>query len=199
MSDSSEPSPTYGSPESQESSLPTSQVLAGELTRPVKTVLLVGTRHDYQRPGSQGSEEFHALVAATCQEQDIKGIAEEMSLDALSLYGAKQSVCKQVADSFRIPHCYCDPSIEEQKKLGIDQPGKIGLSGFSAIRGPHEVDPEERASSAIRERCWLEHMLKLDSWPVLFVCGAHHTESFRVLLQANDIIVHVLVPNWAPN
>ena len=88
---------------------------------------------------------------------------------------------------------------EEQKKLGIDQPGKIGLSGFSAIRGPHEVDPEERASNAIRERCWLEHMLKLDSWPVLFVCGAHHSESFRVLLQANDINVYVLVPNWAPN
>lgn len=170
-----------------------------ERLQPVKTIFLVGTRHDYQRPGSLSSEEFHALVAASCKEQDIKLIAEEMSIDALSLYGAKQSVGEQVADSLRIGHCYCDPSIEEQKRLGITHPGKVGLSDFSAVRASQEVDPEVRASNAIRERRWLEHLLELECWPVLFVCGAHHIESFQALLHANSIIVHVLFPNWPPN
>lgn len=170
---------------------------AQQLTRLAKTVLVVGTRYDYQRPGNQSSEEFYVLIAAICQEQDIKVIAEEMSRDGL--FGAKQSVCKQVADSFCITHRYCDPSIEEQKRLGIVHPGKTDLSSFSAVRNPHEVNPEVRHADAIRERCWLEHILELDSWPVLLVCGVHHTEPFRALLQANNIVVHVLCSNWAPN
>ena len=164
----------------------------------MKTVLLVGTRHDYQCPGNSGSEKFRSLIAATCQDQDIKAIAEEMSLDGLVPYGDKQSICEQVADSFRIQHRYCDPSIEEQKKLGIKQPGKSGPSDFSFNPDRHDIDPELGASDAIRERHWLKHLLKLDAWPVLFVCGANHTESFPALLRANGMVVRVLFINWRP-
>jgi hypothetical protein len=165
----------------------------------MKTVLLIGTRHDYQRPGSYASEELHALVAAICREEDVRVIAEEMSLDALGLYGATQSVCEQVADSLRIRHCYCDPSPEEQKTLGIAHPGKSDPSAFSPVCDPGEIDPEVSASNAIRERCWLECLLKLDSWPVLFVCGPHHVVPFGTLLRDNNIIANVLFPTWAPN
>jgi hypothetical protein len=120
-----------------------------------------------------------------------------MSVDGLC--GAEQSVCKQVGDSLCIAHRYCDPSIEEQKRLGIAHPGKSDPSAFSAVRDPREIDPEVSAADTIRERCWLEHILKLDSWPVLFVCGVPHIEPFRALLEANNIIVHVLCPNWVPN
>lgn len=171
----------------------------GQLRRVGRLVFLVGTRHDYQRPGNPDSQEFHDFVAATAQEQEIRVIAEEMSLDALSLDGATESVCKAVADSLRIRHCYCDPSREEQKRLGIAHPGKSDPSAFSIIRDPREIDPEVSAADAIRERCWLEHILKLDSWPVLFVCGAHHVEPFRELLLANSIIAHVLCPRWTPS
>src|SRR6266478_1229739 len=92
----------------------------GQLRQAERTVLLVGTRHDYQRPGNPGSEAFRAFIAAACQERAIKVIAEEMSLDGL--LGAKQSVCNQVADTLRFTHRYCDPLIEEQKTLGIAHP-----------------------------------------------------------------------------
>ncbi|MPZ75129.1 MAG: hypothetical protein GEU77_01240 [Deltaproteobacteria bacterium] len=92
--------------------------------------MLIGTRHDYQRPGNLGSEEFRALVAATSRDQDIKAIGEEMNLDTLNLHGAKQSICEQVAHSLRIQHHYCDPSIEEQKKLGIKGAGKSSPADF---------------------------------------------------------------------
>lgn len=172
---------------------------ANQLTHPARLVLLVGTRHDYQRPGNPGSNEFHALISAICGAHEITVIAEEISLDALSLYGATQSVCKQVADALDIGHCYCDLSREEQKRLGIAHPGKSDPSAFSPVRDDRKINPEVSAADAVRERRWLEHVLKLGSWPVLFVCGAHHIHSFRTLLQANRIIVHVLCTNWAPD
>jgi hypothetical protein len=165
----------------------------------VKTVLLIGTRHDYQRLGNPCSEEFRSLVTATCQDQDIKAIAEEMNFEGLVPYGAKQSICEQVAHSLRILHRYCEPSIEEQKKLGIKQPGKSSPSDFSFNPDRHEIEPEQRVSDAIRERCWFNHLLKLDAWPVLFICGANHTESFPGLLRANGIVVRVLFTNWTAN
>lgn len=166
----------------------------GQRRQAERTVLLVGTRHDYQRPGNPGSEAFRAFIMAACQEWDIKVLAEEMSLDGL--FGAKQSVCKQIADTFRLPHRYCDPSIEEQKALGIAHPGKITPSAFSAVPDPYEVDPEVEAANEIRRRCWLQRLVELDSWPILFVCGAHHVAPFRTLLRAHSIVVHVLCPRW---
>lgn len=148
-----------------------------------KTVFLVGTDHQYQYPKNKHSDEFRKLVAATCKSHNVKAIAEEMSLDALSLHGggATQSVGKQVADSFRIRHCYCDPSRKEQIKLGIAHPGK--------------KDPSE---DAIRERCWLKHLLEMDTWPVLFVCGRDHTKSFPALLRGNCIVMRLLFTDWKP-
>src|SRR5437870_11852749 len=99
----------------------------------MKTVYLVGTRHDYHRAGNPGSEQFRAFVAAACQERTIRAIGEEESLDSLSGSGATTSVCKQVADSLNIEHRYCDPSIAEQRALGIANPGKIGVGAFSPV------------------------------------------------------------------
>ena len=169
----------------------------GQLRQAERTVLLVGTRHDYQRPGNPGSEAFRVFVAATCRERDIQVIAEEMSLDGL--FGAKQSVCNQAADSLRLTHHCGDPSLEEQKTLGIAHPGKTNPSAFSAVPDPHEVDPEGEVAHEIRRHCWLQRIVALDSWPVLFVCGAHHVEPFRELLRAHSIVVHVLCPRWTPN
>lgn len=169
--------------------------------RSSKTVLLVGTRHDYQIPGNPGSDQFRAFVSAICQERKIRLLAEEMSPDALSRVGATMSVCKQVAGSLSIEHRYCDPSIEEQKALGIATPGKASPGAFSPSCDYYEPDPEVRQANAIRERRWLEDIIELDVWPALFVCGAHHTSSFQNLLQTRLITVHVLFPRcgWAPN
>jgi hypothetical protein len=169
--------------------------------RSSKAVLLVGRRHDYQIPGNQGADQFKALISVACQEQHIRLLAEEMSLDALSRAGGTISVCKQVADVLSIKHCYCNPSIEEQKALGIPNPGKVSLGAFSPSCDYYEPDPEVRQANAIRERCWLEHVIELDLWPTLFVCGAHHTVSFQNLLQTRLITVHVLSPRcgWTPH
>jgi hypothetical protein len=84
-----------------------------------------------------------------------------MSLDGL--FGAKPSVCNQVADSLRLTHRYDHPSIEEQKTLGIAHPGKTNPAAYSAVPDPHEVDPEVEAAHEIRRRCWLQCIVELDS------------------------------------
>ncbi len=66
----------------------------------MRTVFLIGTNHFYQQPGTRASEEFRTLVDATCQERNIKVIAEEMSLDALNKNSAQESICKQVGFPF---------------------------------------------------------------------------------------------------
>jgi hypothetical protein len=49
----------------------------------LRTVVIIGTSHNYQCSGALGSAQFHAVVAATCRERAIRAIGEEMSLDAL--------------------------------------------------------------------------------------------------------------------
>ena len=169
---------------------------ADQMGLDARLVFLFGTRHDYQRPGSPGSEDFHVEIVRRCREHGIKAIAEEMSLDALRRFGAHESVCKRVGDSLGLTHRYCDPSIEEQKMLGIANPGRVGASGFSPVA--HEVDPGVQRENAIRRRYWLERIIELNAWPMLFVCGAVHTESFRELLHASNIVGNVLCGNWAP-
>jgi hypothetical protein len=168
-------------------------------TRPTKRVLLVGTRHDYQCPGYQGSEQFRVQVEASCRKHGITLLAEEMSLDALRRLGAHSSVCREVADSLGIAHRYCDPSIEELKQLGIANPCKFDSSSFSLFPDPRAIDPEIVEANAIRRKCWLQRISEADSWPVLFVCGANHVTPFRVLLQDNGVVVDVLFPVWPPN
>ena len=121
-----------------------------------------------------------------------------MSLDALDPFFGMKSNGELVADTLQIRHCYCDPSREHQKKLGIKHPVGIGPSdSFNPCR--HGINAEQKAEDAIRERFWLQKLLKLDVWPVLFICGANHTKTFPKLLRANKITVDVLLPNWEPN
>ena len=73
------------------------------------------------------------------------------------------------------------------------------MSGFFSARAPRAVEDNVRASYAIREGRWLDCVMELDAWPLLFVCGANHAERFRKRLQADGIDARVLFENWAPN
>ncbi len=166
-------------------------------------MFLLGTSHEYQLlpegPPGREPEQFRLLVDATCRRECIKAIGEEASRDFLARKGVSGSVCKHVADSLGIAHRYCDPSTMERKALGIVDEEDIRMSGFFGNWDQQRTDATVRASHAIRERRWLDQILELDSWPLLFICGANHTEPFRALLEANGLAVRVLYTNWTPN
>jgi hypothetical protein len=138
------------------------------------------------------------MVTATCQQEGVKAIAEEMSVEALEQHGVHQSICHQVADTLHLGHRYCDPSSQEREALGVVGESDIKMQGFFANWEPQQVEAAIRKSYALRECYWLDQLLQLDTWPALFICGANHTEAFRALLQANGMVVRVLFTRWIP-
>jgi hypothetical protein len=169
----------------------------------VRPVWIIGTRHDYQRLRlgitDPGPEEFRAVLTAICSRKDVRAIGEEMTLEGLKTTGAYDSVSKQVADALGILHRYCDPSSEERRAIGIIDGDPIVESRLWAPCDEQNFKAEVRDSYNKRRGHWLEHLLQLNVWPLLFVCGANHAEPFRKRLQADGIDAHVLFANWAPN
>ena len=164
-----------------------------------RTVWIIGTGHEYQKVRSDvhdpGSEQFRAMVATTAAAKGVRALAEEMSPEALR---ADDSVCRQVAKSLQIAHRYCDPSSGERTALGIVADDDIRWAGFYANRDQQDIENDVQAAWAIRENRWLEHLLDLGAWPVLFVCGADHAESFRDGLRAHGIEANLLISKWVP-
>ncbi len=169
----------------------------------MRTAWIIGTRHDHQQlrvgVSNPGPEQFRVVLTAICFDKGVRAIGEEMSPGGLKINGAYDSVCRQVADALSIPHRYCDPSSEERKALGIIEGEPIRESRLWADCEEREFEAEARDSYDRRRRRWLEHLLELNAWPLLFICGANHAKPFRKLLRATSVDAHVLFTNWAPN
>ena len=61
-----------------------------------------------------------------------------------------------------------------------------------------EIRQQIQASYDRREQYWLDRILELDCWPVLFICGANHVESFGSKLRASGLSAKVLISDWSP-
>jgi hypothetical protein len=97
-------------------------------------VFLIGTDHRYQERQPCFKEASHhafeVLLQRCVQENDIRAIAEEHSLDALSGKSLSRTVLDSLAALLGLPHKYCDPSIKQSVSLGIFQENQIRLSGW---------------------------------------------------------------------
>ena len=156
---------------------------------PLAVVIIVGTSHPLQ----MASQELKATLQDLCCRFSVSAIGEEMSDDATQEYSSVVSVPVQVAKALRLPHRYCDPGRTERARLGIRQDNDICAQ---LSLSEDEIDTQLKESRAKRESYWLDQLLDLNIWPVLFVCGADHVDSFRRLLQREDIDVHVAAADW---
>ena len=142
-------------------------------------VYLIGVDHRFQRVGSFGlppgvTDEFASLLRALAPEHQIRGIAEEMSIEGLGMHrSAGGSLAFLIARELGLPHLYCDPSKETRQRLGI-------------------------GSDADREQYWLEQLRSFTAFPCLFVTGATHTVSFSRLLRSSGFTASVLFDDWLP-
>lgn len=163
-----------------------------------RAVILVGTTHKYQYPGSPAEREFQVCLQHLCSHWAIAAIAEEMNVEALKQKEVDSSIARQLARSWDIRHRYCDPVSAERELLRIISEQQIRLDGFFQNLSNDEIERAVVASHSIRERYWLEELGKLNAWPVVFICGANHIERFSVLLQANGISVTIAFRDWEP-
>lgn len=122
-----------------------------------------------------------------------------MNQAALAERGASESIACVVAAELKLEHQLSDPSPEVRKQLGIRTENDIRAHGFLNNWTPEQIETEVRKSHKIREQYWLNQLRILNSWPLLFVCGANHSEPFSALLRSNGLEVIVPFADWEPN
>ena len=157
-------------------------------------LFIVGTSHTIQI----GSLEFKSFLDELCRVFNIRALAEEMSMNALEERGSSTTIPMQVASVLQIPHRLCDPNSEQRDRLGIHQVSDIRRQIFitNSNLSDSEILKRLEESNARRERHWLEQLRTLNSWPVLFVCGADHVASFFRLASQEGIITEIAVKDW---
>lgn len=85
---------------------------------------------------------------------------------------------------------------EERTALGIRQENDVRFQGWMLNWSDDEVARHLLGEFRKRETVWCDRLLSFDKWPVLFVCGANHVESFSSLLAERGLDVEVLESCW---
>lgn len=170
------------------------------------TVFIIGTSHAYQfGEGAVFGETacstekailFRGLLISLCEQYKIRGIGEELSVDALSEMNRAESIPRIVAAELSLPHRYCDPNQSERVNLGIRDENYISAIGQMSRKPPGEIEQEIYIERLKREPYWLKQLNHLSAWPTLFVCGAWHVPSFSFLLRESGVLSNVVVEDW---
>jgi hypothetical protein len=161
-------------------------------------VMLIGISHDYQLPGNPAADMFRMFVEQVYATKTFRAIAEEMSLEEVAKRQATQSVGAEVAVKLGVCHRYCDPDTQQRSALGVRHKNLIKMDGWLYDWSQEKIQQEIRTSHSIREHWWLQRLLDLERWPVLFVCGACHVEAFGNLAKAHGLSVDVVAFDWGP-
>lgn len=157
-------------------------------------VIIVGTSHSIHI----ASRKLMPFLERLCRNFAVSAVAEEMSEDALLESNCTASIPMQMANALRLPHRFCDPNTAERARLGIRQQNDILISAFLGNLSETEVAVRLADSHAKCESYWLAQLRDLNLWPVLFVCGANHVDTFFNLLRHEDIAVRVAVEDSGP-
>jgi hypothetical protein len=120
-------------------------------------------------------ERFESYLSSTAISLNAAVIAEENSEYCVGQMEGGSSVAKKVADELKARHIYCDPD--------------------------PDPDPEGRRALNIREGreiIWMERVQPLfpNGTSIIFVCGACHSLSFRLLLERNGIDARIHCKDW---
>jgi hypothetical protein len=149
--------------------------------------LLLGTDHRYQFSDPSISKSdilaFEQLIITTCESCGVNLIAEEMSLDALNIKQLSESIPASIAKRLKLPHLYCDPPVSEQLSLGIADENAIRAILGSRQTAPEEIQRFVELERRKREPVWLKNIEANAIWPVMFIFGSWHSQSFAELLS----------------
>ncbi len=175
----------------------------------MKNVILVGTSHSIQL-GEVSPRPFKEMLDELCGKYQVAAIAEE-------IVSGSETIAFKLATDRQYSYTCADPDFKERKEKGIEV--DIELNIISEFRDkypeitiwpnianentlPTEVWDEykERLETSLRQResVWLDNIQSLNQWPLLFICGANHYDSFSKLLKSKDIEVIVSYKDWEP-
>jgi hypothetical protein len=160
-------------------------------------LIVVGTSHTIQI----GDPALKPFLEGLCRDFNVRAVAEEMNEEALAERNCTSTIPMEISSALQIPHKCCDPNRTERAKLEIRQENEIKIQAWlsGTTLSDSDLIARVKESYATRERYWLEQLRTLNVWPVLFICGADHVESFCDLLKQQGIATHVAAEDWASN
>jgi len=165
----------------------------------------VGTSHPIQR-GNQRKTDFKAYIESLVSTYSPLAIAEEINDNQVT-------IAQSIANTIKIPHEIIEPTPQERSDLGIETRSAIMhdiLFDYDEIDDwPDEPSPDNlpvnayneyftRIQKAYREREqeWLVRLRKLNTWPVIVICGSSHHQPFTDLLSTDGFKVVDACENW---
>jgi thymidylate synthase len=163
----------------------------------MKNVVLLGTNHSIQR-GKIQKNSFKSYIKHLCTEHNIKAIAEE--IDNKDTYIA-QTISKELKIKYKI----IEPTLDEKQVLEIKEEDNIiyelinmyNIKNWDEQYKNNDLPPKaleeygKRLEKTYRQREdeWLKRIDKLDTWPLLVICGDAHSQPFCKLLNSSNIDV----------
>lgn len=164
-----------------------------------RAAYIVGTSHRIQCGVKQIgiSKEiiraFQSEITKICRQYGIRRVCEEMSEDGLREHGVAETICCQVARKSGIEHRYIDLGRECRSYLSLnDLPPDWVLWSENSEEVKQFRNTFGNLIHQVRERIWVARILFGESWPVLFICGAEHTDPVHRLLNEFDIESEIL-------
>ena len=127
--------------------------------------------------------------------EDLKWINK-----ALERWEGKSIAQKVAAELFLKEPLFCEPDSKQRELLGIEDSTSLDLACFFDHITPDEAERRKNESWTKRELSWLGCLREVpeSEWPVLFICGARHVESFSKLLDENGFDVRCIREDWEP-
>ena len=123
------------------------------------------------------------------------------------------SIAANVSVKLNIKYKIIEPTLEEREGLGIEDRMDIDLEFMRKYKVENYSDElstdnlptkayeayNERTQNVYRQREseWLKRIHKLDTWPVLIICGANHCQPFLELLSKEGIDTVKESSKWA--
>lgn len=154
-------------------------------------IIIIGTSHQLQcgtgKHSAEQIQEFRSLIKRICEEERIKCIVEEMSVEGLHRHGVENTVPFKVSTELSLKHCYTDLTPEHLEDLCLSDGQIVGYSMFQSTNESKNAMRElltDKLSHPIRERYWLANILRINTWPTLFICGSKHGESMQDLINS---------------
>lgn len=166
----------------------------------IHKVLILGTDHRFQSRSPEFTDrqhqQFAAYITATASDNGVNAIAEENNAEALAEAEVAESTVQTLARELGLKHRYCDPNMQTRAELGIRQENQIRISAFPKQLTEAEVRQRLEEAMYARECYWQSELLKFDTWPVLFICGAEHSLRFLNLLRVNNLDAVLVARDW---
>lgn len=166
-------------------------------------LFVFGTSHPIQcgttAVGQIAVSAFEAELHRVCKEFGIRRIAEEMNEGGLERHGVSRTVGQTVAEKERITHHHVDLRPEDRVALSLDDGVMLGIAmGRYGVNAGRFRDAFGVFWSDVRERAWIGRLLAGEQWPVLFICGADHSESIERLWNSLGLPATIVHRDYEP-